>query len=270
MHDDTTTIGATRKLLTDAIEKLAQQLEARNSESLKAWLRAMKYFRKHSWANTLLILLQRPDATQVAGLRAWSKLQRQVRRGERGIAIYAPIIHTFQVKQNDSDSTEERQLLTGYKIVYVFDIKQTDGQPFPQFAKVSGDPGDAVDKLRVWAAKEDISVAYTYEILPAMGMSYAKRVEIVPHQGDAKEFAVLCHELAHVSMHFDDSVERLPKHVTELEAEAVSFALCSAIGLDTNTAACDYIKLYGGNRDLLMASLRRIHDTANRLLEVVL
>src|SRR5437879_5833103 len=108
-----------RQQLERAVEALAE------SEGWARWIRTRAAFHKYSLGNTMLIALQQPDATRVAGYRAWQKLGRQVRRGERGITILAP--RTYKVEDDNGNETGETGLY--FRAVRVFDIAQTDGDP---------------------------------------------------------------------------------------------------------------------------------------------
>src|SRR5881296_966853 len=115
-----------RKLAEEALNRLSADLEAGKSESLKNYLAAMSRFHRYSWGNVLLISAQRPDATQVAGFHTWHDLDRWVKKGEKGIMIFAPML----VKEKDatrpdvaSGATKSDQIfrLAGFRTAYVFD-----------------------------------------------------------------------------------------------------------------------------------------------------
>src|SRR5207244_9968641 len=98
------------------------------------WVRALEQaarFHRYSWRNSLLIALQRPEATRVAGYRTWQSLGRQVRRGEHGIAILAPMVYR---KRDDAEETDALVVLRGFKVVSVFDVAQTEGEELPDVA----------------------------------------------------------------------------------------------------------------------------------------
>src|SRR5205085_3732183 len=99
------------------------------SEGWQAWMETAARFHKYSFSNLMLIASQRPDATQVAGFQTWKSLGRQVRKGEKGIAIFAPI----SVRKVDDESGEESRRLF-FRIVHVFDVSQTDGEDLPTLA----------------------------------------------------------------------------------------------------------------------------------------
>src|SRR3954469_18312139 len=121
------TADALKKITTDALDKLAALLDEGHSDQLTALLRTMARFHKYSWHNVCLIASQRPTATRVAGFHAWRTMGRAVRKGEKGIAILAPIVGR---REPASDPDESRMVLS-FRAAYVFDVEQTDGDPLP-------------------------------------------------------------------------------------------------------------------------------------------
>src|SRR6266853_6218270 len=127
-----------KTLSESAICRLMEALERGQSDALKTYLSAMSRFHRYSWGNVLLICSQRPDATYVAGFHAWLKMRRYVRKGEKGIVILAPMVGR---KKSDGELTEDEQTrVFGFRAAHVFDISQTDGEPLPEFAAITGDP----------------------------------------------------------------------------------------------------------------------------------
>jgi antirestriction protein ArdC len=254
-----------KQIASNAIEQLRQALEAGHSERLNDYLAAMARFRRYSWGNVMLIASQNPNATHVAGFQAWHKLGRFVKKGEKGILILAPIIR--KKAENDGETEPDKSSVpVGFRAAYVFDISQTDGQPLPEIGSVNGDPRDYRERLAKFVADQGIALEYSGEIAPARGMSEGGKITLLPGQQLAEEFATLAHETAHELMHRDHSTS---KRIRETEAEAVAFVVCSAIGLETGSAAQDYIGLYGGDAKLLGESLEYVQRTATQILNVI-
>ena len=254
-----------RKLTNEAIEKLAKALEAGKSEALTAFLSAAAKFRHYSFGNIMLIATQRPDATHVAGFNAWKRLNRFVKKGEKGIVIIAPM--PFRRDAEAEPESRAEQTLPpgiGFKAAYVFDVTQTDGEPLPELSEVSGDPGLHLEQLKALVTARGISLDYSHDLGTADGRSRNGRIELRPGMAPAHEFEVLVHELAHEALHHNG--DRSPKSVQELEAEAVAFIVCEAVGLENTGAAVDYIHLYQGSKEALKGSLSRIQDTAAAIL----
>jgi antirestriction protein ArdC len=258
-----------RRITEEALDRLAAALDAGHSEPLRDYLAAQARFHRYSWNNVLLIHAQRPTATRVAGYHTWSELGRAVRKGEKGIMIYAPI----RAKEPESrpaapaETARDASRLTGFRAAYVFDVEQTHGRPLPSFAQTTGDPKHYTEKLKALVAKRGIVLDYDRTIAPAHGLSTGGRIQLFPGLTSAEEFSVLSHELAHEMLHHRQDGQRAPIPVRETQAEAVSFVVCRAVGLETHSAAADYIALYNGNRQTLADSLAAIHDAATRILD---
>lgn len=263
----------TKALAESALEILATQLEAGQSAALTTYLETMARFHRYSINNVLLIQSQRPGATRVAGFATWRQLGRFVRRGEKGIAILVPIGYRRPADADREFEASDRdavRTIVGFKAGYVFDISQTDGEPLPALTEVSGDPADFAAHLKRFANSRGIEVAYgNGELGSAYGASFGGRILLRDDLAPAVEFAVLVHEVAHELLHRGDRRAVTSKKVRETEAEAVAFVVSSAIGLETNTAASEYIQLYAGSKETLLASLEAIRATSVVLLDAL-
>jgi antirestriction protein ArdC len=226
------------KEITDrAAEQLVAALQAGHSEALTAYLMAIGRFHRYSLHKVLLIASQKPNASYVAGFRTWNELGRFVKKGEKGIMILAPII-----------------------------ISQTDGDELPQIGFVRGNPSEYAGQLRRFASAQGIGVEYSEEIAPARGTSYGGRIAILPGQSAAEEFSTFAPELAHELLHRGERRPTTSKRVRETEAEATAFVVCQAVGLETGSAASDYIQLWNGDVQILMESLGYIRQAASQIL----
>ena len=257
-----------KQIASNAIEQLRQALEEGHSGRLKEYLAAMARFHRYSWHNIMLIASQKPDATHVAGFHAWHKLGRFVKKGEKGILILAPIIRK-QAENNRETEPDESSTAVGFRAAYVFDISQTDGQPLPEIGSVNGEPREYRERLSKFVADQRIALEYSEDIAPARGTSSGGKITLLPGQSPAEEFATLVHEVAHEMMHRDERRSSTSKCMRETEAEAVAFVVCSAIGLETGSAAQDYIGLYGGDAKLLGESLEYVQRTATQILNAI-
>ncbi len=282
MTTDPATAGSTkadevRRLIERSVDDLGSQLAAGNSAQFVAFLRAMGRFHHYSFGNLLLILCQRPEATRVAGFHTWRTLGRTVMRGEKGIAIFAPMMLKPRGDTGDSSpetagDDRERKPRLRFRVVHVFDVAQTDGEPLPEPTRVGGDPGVFLVRLEQGVSSSGIVL----ETVPreliggAEGVSKGGAIALREGLSPAERFAVLAHEWAHEILHRVPAEERPDKVVRETEAEAVAFAVCQSIGLETGTAAADYIRLYRGNRETLAASLDRIQKAACIIIDAVL
>ena len=252
------------KEITDkAAEQLIAALNAGRSEALTGYLKAIGRFHRYSLHNVLLIASQKPNASYVAGFRTWNQLGRFVKKGEKGILILAPIVR--RNAEND-DEHEKSTSIAGFRAAYVFDVSQTDGKELPQIAIVQGDPRQYGERLRTFAQTQGISIEYSAEIAPARGTSSGGRITLLPGQSPADEFSTLAHELAHELLHRGDRRGSTARRIRETEAEATAFVVCHAIGLETGSAASDYIQLWNGDAQLLTESLGHVRQAASQML----
>ncbi len=257
------------ELTTKAINELAAVLEAGYSEALTQYLAAIGRFHKYSLHNVMLIVLQRPAATHVAGFHTWHKLGRYVRKGEKGITIFAPMLRRQNAPENGTEESSEEVLL-GYRTCGVFDVSQTEGKPLPSIGQVQGDARHYGEKLCAYALSLGIRLEYSEAIAPARGISEGGKITLLPDLSSAEHAAVLAHELAHEFLHHQPRRATTTKTVRETEAEAVAYIVCQAIGLEAGTAAADYIQLHRGDAKLLLESLNNIRLAAGRILDGIL
>jgi hypothetical protein len=266
----------TQQLIKQAVDFLLQQLEAGKSETLTAYLAAMARFHSYSFGNILQIARQRPTATRVAGFHAWKELGRFVKRGEKGIQILAPMVghqrrkDTTEQETNTNRETKPAPVLIGFRAVYVFDVAQTEGADLPDFEHdITGEVGEHRDQLIAFLDSQNITVEYSENIAPALGVSYGGKIVLLPGQSKAEEFVTLVHEAGHELLHKSDRRTMTTTTVRETEAEAVAFIVGQAIGLEMGRAASDYIQMYAGNAALLAESLEVVQRTSAVILDAI-
>lgn len=262
-----------QKLANQALYGLIDSLSAGQSEALKTYLRTMSRFYRYSWFNSMLIGLQRPEATHVAGFRRWLDMGRCVKEGEKGIMILAPV--TYRPKRDDNEVKDEttqevRIRAEGFTVAWVFDIEQTEGRPLPMIGERSGDPGHYAQRLLEFAHRRSIIVSLVDDLGGAHGRSKGGSIELLSRLSPVEQFGVLAHEIAHELLHQGSNWGTKPRVIRETEAEAVAFVICEAVGIDNGTASQDYIQLYQGDGKLLMASLASIQKAASMILKEIL
>jgi N-terminal domain of anti-restriction factor ArdC/IrrE N-terminal-like domain len=257
------TADALKKITTDALDKLAALLDEGHSDQLTALLKTMARFHKYSWHNVCLIASQRPAATRVAGFQTWRTMGRFVRKGEKGIAIMAPIIGRREAESEGDNARTVR----GFRAAYVFDLAQTDGEPLPEAARASGDPGSKI-ALRAAILQRGIAIESADDLNGALGTSSGGRIQILNGLSPAEELVVLAHEYAHELLHHADD-RPASRDTRELEAEAVAFVVGEAVGLEVGPSCRDYLHLYRGDRDALAQSLARVQQTASTILQAI-
>ena len=251
-------------LSNQTLDELAAQLENGRSEGLTNFLAAMAKFHSYSWGNVMMILAQKPEATSVAGIRTWNRLGRFVRKGEKGIAIFAPMVFKGQ---DDPKATDDEGKRIAFRVVHVFDLSQTDGDPLPEPETVTGDPDKHLEDLKRVVSEKCIQLEYRDDLGAAKGVSCKGTIKLLSGMTAADEFSVLAHELAHELMHTDR--RGMDRKRAELEAEAVACILCRYAGLDSGAVHSDYIQLYSGSKEALAESLEAIQRTASGIIEAM-
>ena len=252
-------------LLTTLKESLAQP-----GKSLLPLLTSMSRFTKYSLANQFLIFAQRPDATHVQGYRAWNKAGYQVRKGEKGIAIYAPMLFASK-RDSAAESDTDAAPRLGYRVAYVFDIAQVDRIAGTDAAAVTATHADTgahrhLEALKAFLVGHNVELEYQALARGLLGYTDGRRITCGSGQASHVEFATLAHETTHVLLHFPANGGTRPDLVTrETEAEAVTYLLCAQFGIAGTKASVEYIQSYRGTPDTLDASLERIRATAQRL-----
>ena len=260
---------ALRSRIDASLDGLAKSIDdVRASESFQAFLNVQAKFHRYSWHNTMLIAIQRPDATNVAGFQRWRELGRFVRKGERGIAIFAPC--PFKRAEKRDDGTEETREGIYFKIVHVFDVAQTDGEALPsvEVPDVQAAADSLLASLERVAHSRGIAVNYAELRAGHFGTSKGGSVDIATGYATGQQAKTLAHELAHEAMHKERGL-KLDRNTAELEAESVAYVVCRHFGLDVEVRASRYIALWGGDSQALRASLERIADTARGIIDAI-
>ena len=264
--------------LIDAVKK------EKNSERLIEYFEFCSRFHNYSFGNRLLIWTHRPDATFVAGFKSWQKMGRFVKKGEKGIPIFAPMQIKVRKKEDwdpelDLESFDgsdvalgekDVEIITRFKVVYVFDVSQTEGEPLPHppdTQMVTGDASGLLPTLEQVVRKQGIELDYVDDGLGnASGVSKKGKILILSSLEIPQRFSVLIHEFAHELLH--GSWERaggLPRKTMELEAEATAYVVIRHFGLESK--APTYLALYRVEEVDIIASLERIVSTASRIIE---
>ena len=246
--------------ITAHIEELAQAADlARVSEEMLRYLDACSKFHQYSLFNMWLILMSKPNATTVAGFRKWQSLHRYVRRGEHGIPILAPIVTS---RSEESNVTEMMVIVVGFKVVYVFDISQTEGEPLPPPPdwKSPEKNKELHDRLIQYANKAGISVVEKELSGEVQGISKGGAIELSLVAGTI----TLVHELAHELLHHRDD-RPVTKDIRELEAESVAFVVARHFRLDI-TRSPNYLALHGADSKSITEHQERIRSVANKII----
>lgn len=249
-------------LVDKGLKTLTDALAAGKSENLKAFLKVAANFHNYSLNNWCLIFSQCPHATRVAGYKTWQKLGRQVVKGGKSIKILAP----RKYKKEDKHGVEKENLY--FATTNVFDISSTEGDDLPSVFKVEGDPGEYLDILEELVGDLDIELTWEDEHLGgALGVSKGGAISVLSNIEPAQRFTTLVHELAHELLHRTEDRASLSKQQKETEAEAVSYVVGQAIGVDSLGQTADYTHLWGGDLETFTKHLGRIQKCAKQIIQ---
>ncbi len=234
-------------VISQFVEKLAGEVEAvKCSEPLLHYLKFAASFHDYSFHNCCLIFSQRPDASRVSGFHSWRKLGRHVKKGEKGIAILAPVT----VKRRDEERKEEDvnpEVVTMFRTVYVFDVSQTEGADLPEAPVLTGaDCNTEIGSALIrFADCRGITVHSEKLSGSAMGVSRGGSIAIDESLQGADYFAVLCHEVAHELLDHRNRRGELNKQAREIEAETVAYTICQHFSVPCTAPA--YLALHGAD-----------------------
>ena len=283
------------KEITDRLEQGIAELF--DSERYREYLKVMSKFHNYSFNNTLLIAMQKPDASLVAGFSAWkNNFGRNVMKGQKGIKIIAP--SPFKIRQevekidphtqkpiigkDGKPVTEEKEVkIPAYKVVSVFDVSQTEGKELPDIAvdELTGD----VDRYKdFFAALEKTSpVPIAFENIGGGSHGYYhledKRIAINEGMSELQTLKTATHEIAHAKLHDidlnapKDEQPRVDRRTREVEAESVAYTVCQHYGLDTSDYSFGYVAGWSSGRELseLKSSLETIRSAAAEIINSI-
>ena len=283
------------KEITDRLEQGIAELF--DSERYREYLKVMSKFHNYSFRNTVLIAMQKPDASLVAGFSAWkNNFGRNVMKGQKGIKIIAP--SPFKIRQevekidphtqkpiigkDGKPVTEEKEVkIPAYKVVSVFDVSQTEGKELPDIAvdELTGD----VDRYKdFFAALEKTSpVPIAFENIGGGSHGYYhledKRIAINEGMSELQTLKTAIHEIAHAKLHDidlnapKDEQPRVDRRTREVEAESVAYTVCQHYGLDTSDYSFGYVAGWSSGRELseLKSSLETIRSAAAEIINSI-
>ena len=264
---------------SEALERLHGQLRDSlhtliTSEDWQQALAVAARFHDYSFANSQLIWSQALSRgfqpTRVAGYRSWQSLGRQVRRGEQGLQILAPLTRKIEVE----DSKEQERRVVGFRVVHVFDQSQTDGKPVPEIRTrlVEGDLPAQWGLVTGLITKTGfkLRVADVDRLGDANGITDWRTREVVIRASlpGAQRFKTAVHELAHIDLHEPNSQARPNcRGVVEVEAESVAYMVCAAVGVDTTGYSLPYVASWsGGDLDKVTATADRVIRCAHQVI----
>ena len=261
--------------LKEAHERLVQAVESIvTGEDWQRMLKVASKFHKYSFNNQLLIFLQRPEATYVAGFRRWLEMKRFVRKGEKGIAILAPCRYKRTV-EDEVGNEETVQVLRGFRVVHVFDVTQTDGEPLADLDAVKPQLLDGAAPDGLWDALVAQCAELGYGVVRERRGSangycemLHKQIGVRPDVSDAQAVKTLIHELAHALLH--DGPSMVSREIAEVEVESVAYIVGDALGLDTSGYSFNYVARWSnGDPGLFKQTAERVTSCAKRVLDAM-
>ena len=258
LHKSKTSAKELNKQIEQHLQELAQATDkARTSEEMLRYLDFCAKFHQYSPSNVWLILFANPNATYVAGFHKWKSMGRWVRKGEHGIPILAPVL----IKDQDENELEEKHLV-GFRVVFVFDVSQTEGEHLPPVPdwKSPEKNLELQAKLIDFAKANGIKVTIEAIDGETQGISMGGRIILSPEAG----VKTLVHEIAHELLHQEEK-NQLSRQIKEMEAESIAYIVCSYFGL-SDLLSPNYLALHDICSELIVDSFRRISTLASELL----
>ncbi len=277
-------IDAVLKQLKDGVESIQQ------SDKFRLFLVTISKFHDYSIGNLILIAIQKPQATRVAGFNTWKDLGRWVKKSEKGIAILAPVMPPrrtcpecgaklpkgvrFCPQCGEGGEVEEEIEVTPryFKVVYIFDISQTEGKPLPEF-EVPVLTGEANEELfaKVIALARAQGLEVSFESRPEQdpeikGQYFGKSIWVRPEETRAQQRKTLLHEGAH---YYSEGVFRIPRRDAETIAESAAFAVGAHFGFDSGLRSFPYVALWAQDKKILEQNLAAVRQVATTIIEAV-
>lgn len=261
------------KRIDDITERLEQGVkEVFDSENYKAYLNTVSKFYNYSTNNCLLITMQYPEATMVAGYQAWkTKFKRQVRKGEKAIKILAPCPHKRVVEK---DGEEKEITWITYRTTNVFDIQQTEGEELPTICKRL--KGSVDDYSTLKGNIIQISpVPVVFENIKGRAAGYyhteTKDIHISDKLSEQQTIKTLLHEIAHAKLHNKENgkEKEADRRTKEVQAESIAYTVCQWLGIDTSTYSFEYIASWASGKEAkeLSESMEVVRATSKEMIE---
>lgn len=280
--------------ITDSIERGIKELFA--SDKYKQYLQTMSRFHRYSVNNQMLIFMQKPDASLVAGFNKWKdSFGRNVRRGEKGIKIIAPAPYKKKIEkekldpdtklplldENGQPIKEEKEVnVSTFKVVSVFDVSQTEGKPLPE---ISSDLSGSVEHYDTFmeAIKRSSPVPIDFKPIKSGAdgyFSYDKQsITLREGMSETQTVCAAIHEVAHSKLHnysrkaHETDVQAKDRRTEEVEAESIAYAVCAYYGIETSENSFGYLASWSSDKELkeLKSSLETINKTSSELITAI-
>ena len=268
--------------IKEALVRIDQGLENINTnEDWLAFLRFQAQFYSYSAGNAMLIFMQNPQASYVMGYRAWNKLGRFVRKGEKAISIIAPCFRKVtefkepedkRIYNDEAGEKEKKRIISGFRLAYVFDLAQTEGDDSQLPVLVRGLAGNGQEEQELYYRLKDfVSSKLPFEEVSGTASkgSYSIETGVVSVRSDLdylQKIKTVLHEYAH---HVDFRLnpdKDIPRNKRELIAESVAFVVSLRLGVDTSGYTMGYLKTWLKDRD----ELKEIADSVQKIASIII
>jgi hypothetical protein len=258
-------IDAVLRQLKSGVESI------QDSYHFRLFLNTMAKFHDYSIGNQILIMLQKPDATRVAGFTTWKELGRWVKKGERGIAILAPVMP----RKPKKEEVEEEEIVLSpvhFVVVHVFDLSQTEGKPLPEF-EIPVLTGEVNEELfaRLLALMQTLGVRVDFEPRPHLdpeikGQYIHGKIWVRPEEPKAQQLKTLLHEVAH---YYSEGVFHIPRRDAETIAESSAYVVGAHYGFDTGVRSFPYVALWSQDKKILDQNLNAIRRVSTTIIDAL-
>ena len=290
------------KKRSDAIAAITEKLENGvralfESDAYKAYLRTMAKFHHYSLNNTILIAMQKPEATLVAGYQAWQKNHgRHVKKGEKGIQILAPAPYKTKIEQDVIDKNTHQRVLdaqgnpvketveverAAFRVTTVFDVSQTEGKELPSIGvdELSGNVEQYGQFRQVLIETSPVPIVFEEVKGGAKGFysPASNDIHVQTGMSEVQTLKTMIHEIAHAMLHSPEYAKTHPedekkdRHTKEVEAESIAYSVCQHYGIDTSDYSFAYVAGWSSGKETpeLKSSLQTIRDTADTLISEI-
>ena len=289
--------GGKLKEITDRLEQGIADLF--NSDRFKEYLNVMSKFHNYSFNNTVLIALQKPDASLVMGFNAWKGkgIERSVKKGEQGIRIFAPAPYKIKTEAEKLDPETKKPIIgedgkpitevkeitvPAFKVVCVYDVSQTEGKELPTLGanELFGNVENYKDFFAALEKTSPVPIAFEQIAGGAHGYYHLedKRIALDEGMSELQTLKTAIHEIAHAKLHdidlnasAEERANRPDKRTREVEAESVAYTVCQHYGLDTSDYSFGYVAGWSSGREMaeLKSSLETIRVTAAEIIDSI-